>query len=59
MDLGYKGGDHHPDDVQVHLSNKSRKYMIRWQRMWMDRRFATFSKVKKDIISMHLIRCRL
>ncbi|UOG49646.1 hypothetical protein [Leptospira noguchii] len=27
---GYKGKDHHPEDVQVHLSNKSRKKMTRW-----------------------------
>ncbi|UOG32505.1 hypothetical protein [Leptospira noguchii] len=26
----YKGKDHHPEDVQVHLSNKSRKKMTRW-----------------------------
>ncbi|EMS86629.1 hypothetical protein LEP1GSC073_3712 [Leptospira noguchii str. Cascata] len=30
VDLGYKGKDHHPEDVQVHLSNKSRKKMTRW-----------------------------
>ncbi len=40
VDLGYKGNDHHPEDVQVHLSNKSRKKMTRWQRMWMNRRSA-------------------
>ncbi|EMO25486.1 hypothetical protein LEP1GSC170_6233 [Leptospira interrogans serovar Bataviae str. HAI135] len=27
---GYKGKDHYPEDVQVHLSNKSRKKMTRW-----------------------------
>ncbi|UOG37574.1 hypothetical protein MAL08_16345 [Leptospira noguchii] len=27
---GYKGKDHHSEDVQVHLSNKSRKKMTRW-----------------------------
>ncbi|EKR28380.1 hypothetical protein LEP1GSC087_1719 [Leptospira interrogans serovar Bataviae str. L1111] len=27
---GYKSKDHHPEDVQVHLSNKSRKKMTRW-----------------------------
>ncbi|EMO27572.1 hypothetical protein LEP1GSC170_4856 [Leptospira interrogans serovar Bataviae str. HAI135] len=27
----YKGKDHHPEDVQVHLSNKSRKKMTRWE----------------------------
>ncbi|UOG57070.1 hypothetical protein [Leptospira noguchii] len=26
----YKGKDHHPEDVQVHLSNKNRKKMTRW-----------------------------
>ncbi|EMM98514.1 IS5 family transposase [Leptospira noguchii] len=40
VDLGYKGKDHHPEDVQVHLSNKSRKKMTRWERMWMNRRSA-------------------
>ncbi|EMO88302.1 hypothetical protein LEP1GSC024_3745 [Leptospira noguchii str. 2001034031] len=28
---GYKSKDHHPEDVQVHLSNKSRKKMTRWE----------------------------
>nr|EMN20091.1 transposase DDE domain protein [Leptospira santarosai serovar Arenal str. MAVJ 401]EMN20996.1 transposase DDE domain protein [Leptospira santarosai serovar Arenal str. MAVJ 401] len=27
-------------DVRVHLSNKSRKNMTRWERMWMNRRSA-------------------
>ncbi|ALE40350.1 Mobile element protein [Leptospira interrogans serovar Hardjo str. Norma] len=40
MDLGYKGIDHHPGDVQVHLSNKSRKKMTPWQKMWMNKRSA-------------------
>nr|WP_232617338.1 hypothetical protein [Leptospira interrogans] len=68
VDLGYKGKDHHPEDVQVHLSNKSRKKITRWERMWMNRRSAiepvishlkqdhnmirNFSKVKKGIVSM-------
>ncbi|WP_143463971.1 hypothetical protein, partial [Leptospira kirschneri] len=37
---GYKGKDHHLEDVQVYLSNKSRKKMTRWERMWMNRRSA-------------------
>ncbi|EQA60970.1 transposase DDE domain protein [Leptospira alexanderi serovar Manhao 3 str. L 60] len=40
VDQGYKGNDHHPVDVEVHLSNKSRKKMSRWQRKWMNRRAA-------------------
>ncbi|EKS00314.1 transposase DDE domain protein [Leptospira mayottensis 200901122] len=40
VDQGYKGTDHHPEDVQVYLSNKSRKKMTRWERMWMNRRSA-------------------
>ncbi len=51
MDLGYKGKDHHPEDVQVHLSNKSRKKMTRWERMWMNRRSAieaVISHIKHD-----------
>ncbi|UOG49245.1 hypothetical protein [Leptospira noguchii] len=27
---GYKSKDHHLENVQVHLSNKSRKKMTRW-----------------------------
>ncbi|EMM75068.1 transposase, IS4 family [Leptospira santarosai str. 2000030832] len=51
VDLGYKGKDHHPEDVQVHLSNKSRKNMTRWERMWMNRRSAiepVISHLKHD-----------
>ncbi|EMK06155.1 transposase [Leptospira sp. ZV016] len=51
VDLGYKGKDHHPEDVQVHLSNKSRKKMTRWERMWMNRRSAiepVISHLKQD-----------
>ncbi|EMN50377.1 hypothetical protein LEP1GSC088_2569 [Leptospira interrogans str. L1207] len=29
VDLGYKEKDHHPENVQVYLSNKSRKKMTR------------------------------
>ncbi|EKO16309.1 hypothetical protein LEP1GSC081_3805 [Leptospira kirschneri str. H1] len=48
---GYKGKDHHPEDVQVHLSNKSRKKITRWERMWMNRRSAiepVISHLKQD-----------
>ncbi|EKO79327.1 transposase DDE domain protein [Leptospira sp. Fiocruz LV3954] len=48
---GYKGKDHHPENVQVHLSNKSRKNMTRWERMWMNRRSAiepVISHLKHD-----------
>ncbi|WP_082292658.1 hypothetical protein [Leptospira kirschneri] len=48
---GYKGKDHHPEDVQVYLSNKSRKKMTRWERMWVDRRSAiepVISHLKHD-----------
>ncbi|EKQ90312.1 transposase DDE domain protein [Leptospira borgpetersenii str. UI 09149] len=48
---GYKGKDHHPEDVQVYLSNKSRKKMTRWERMWMNRRSAiepVISHLKHD-----------
>ncbi|AKH76360.1 hypothetical protein BRAT_04410 [Leptospira interrogans serovar Bratislava] len=38
VDLGYKGKDHHSEDVQVYLSNKNRKKMTRWERMWMNKR---------------------
>ncbi len=38
VDLGYKEKDHHPEDVQVYLSNKSRKKMTRWKKMWMNRK---------------------
>ncbi len=51
MDLGYKGKDSHLEDVQVHLSNKSRKNMTRWERMWMNRRSAieaVISHLKHD-----------
>ncbi|EMM71417.1 transposase DDE domain protein, partial [Leptospira weilii str. 2006001855] len=51
VDSGYKGKDHHPEDVQVHLSNKSRKKMTRWEKMWMDRRSAiepVISHLKHD-----------
>ncbi|WP_279575643.1 hypothetical protein [Leptospira noguchii] len=27
---GYKGKDHHLENVQVHLCNKNRKKMTRW-----------------------------
>ncbi|EKR92116.1 transposase DDE domain protein [Leptospira santarosai str. CBC379] len=51
VDLGYKGKDHHPEDVQVFLSNKSRKNMTRWERMWMNRKSvidAVISHLKYD-----------
>ncbi|EKP12034.1 transposase DDE domain protein [Leptospira borgpetersenii serovar Mini str. 201000851] len=51
VDLGYKGKDHHPEDIQVYLSNKSRKKMTRWERMWMNRRSAiepVISHLKHD-----------
>ncbi|EMF88645.1 hypothetical protein LEP1GSC005_1238 [Leptospira santarosai str. ST188] len=32
---GYKGKNHHSEDVQVYLCNKSRKNMTRWERMLM------------------------
>jgi IS5 family transposase len=40
VDMGYRGEVHHPKDVNVHLSNKSRKRMTRWQKLWMRRRSA-------------------
>ncbi|WP_201029093.1 transposase, partial [Leptospira interrogans] len=46
-----KDAINHPEDVQVHLSNKSRKKMTRWERMWMNRRSAiepVISHLKHD-----------
>ncbi len=49
VDLGYKEKDHHPEDVQVYLSNKSRKKMTRWKKMWMNRKSTiVISHLKQD-----------